>query len=200
MALSLITFVAGTKIKSSEVNSNFSTINAELFDIKNANIAASAAIVDTKLAQITTPGKVDGASIVVSSIEFVKGTVLWFIRTTVLTVADDVSSQFVVPATLSFDSVDLSVKTAPTGAALIIDIESKRGAGAFTTLFTTKPQIDASSLTGGGSAVFDTGTHGTEDQLIADDILRLNIDQVGSSVEGVDLTVTFRLKQKVPQV
>lgn len=59
------TFTAGTTILSAEVNDNFTTIyNDYNGNITNANLAAGAAIVDTKLAQITTAGKVDGTSLV----------------------------------------------------------------------------------------------------------------------------------------
>ena len=58
------TFTAGATIIASEHNSNFDTIyNDYNSNITNANIASGAAIVDTKLAQITTASKVSGAAI-----------------------------------------------------------------------------------------------------------------------------------------
>lgn len=57
------TFSAGETIVASEHNSNFDTVYNEFNgSISNANIDGSAAIVDTKLAQITTPSKVSGAA------------------------------------------------------------------------------------------------------------------------------------------
>jgi len=54
------TFTVGATIIASEHNSNFDTIyNDYNGNITNDNIAAGAGIVDTKLAQITTAGKVD---------------------------------------------------------------------------------------------------------------------------------------------
>lgn len=54
------TFTVGATIIASEHNANFDTIyNDYNGNIDNLNISASAAIVDTKLAQIVTPGKVD---------------------------------------------------------------------------------------------------------------------------------------------
>lgn len=58
------TFSAGATIIASEHNSNFDTIYNEFNgNITNSNIASGAAIVDTKLAQITTASKVSGAAI-----------------------------------------------------------------------------------------------------------------------------------------
>ena len=58
------TFSAGGTIVAAEHNSNFDTIyNAFNGNIDNANIGASAAIVDTKLAQITTASKVAASAI-----------------------------------------------------------------------------------------------------------------------------------------
>lgn len=58
------TFTVGSVIVASQHNSNFSTIYSEFNGaIDNANISATAAIADTKLAQITTAGKVSGAAL-----------------------------------------------------------------------------------------------------------------------------------------
>ena len=55
------TFTAGATIIASEHNTNFDTLYSEINgNIDNANIKASAAIVDSKLAQITTAGKITG--------------------------------------------------------------------------------------------------------------------------------------------
>lgn len=58
------TFSAGATIVASEHNSNFDTIYNEFNgSITNANISSMAAISDSKLAQITTAGKVSGSSL-----------------------------------------------------------------------------------------------------------------------------------------
>ena len=58
------TFTVGAVIIASQHNSNFSTIYSDYNGgITNDNLSASAAIADTKLANITTAGKVSGASI-----------------------------------------------------------------------------------------------------------------------------------------
>lgn len=57
-------FSAGATILSAEHNENFSPVyNLVNGQLDNDNIKASAAIVDTKLAQITTAGKVSGAAL-----------------------------------------------------------------------------------------------------------------------------------------
>ena len=62
------TFSAGATIIASEHNSNFDTIyNDYNGNITNANISASAAIVDTKFAQLTTASKVSYSALVSGS-------------------------------------------------------------------------------------------------------------------------------------
>lgn len=59
------TFTVGATILSAEHNDNFDTIyNDYNGNISNANIAGSAAIVDSKLAQITTASKVSTSALV----------------------------------------------------------------------------------------------------------------------------------------
>jgi hypothetical protein len=66
--ISLTSFSAGTTILSADVNSNFSTISNDYNgSISNANISGSAAIEDTKLAAITTGGKVNFTALTVTS-------------------------------------------------------------------------------------------------------------------------------------
>lgn len=58
------TFTVGQTIVASAHNQNFSVIYSDYDgNIDNTNISASAAIADTKLAQITTASKVSGASL-----------------------------------------------------------------------------------------------------------------------------------------
>ena len=68
------TFSSGTVIVASEHNSNFDGIFNEFNgNIDNANIKASAAIVDTKLAQITTINKVSSTAITGTLLDAVLG-------------------------------------------------------------------------------------------------------------------------------
>lgn len=58
------TFTVGAVIVASQHNSNFSTIYSDYNgNIDNTNLSAFAAIVDTKLAVISTAGKVSGAAL-----------------------------------------------------------------------------------------------------------------------------------------
>lgn len=58
------TFTPGATILSSEHNSNFDTVYDDYNgNITNANIKSTAAIADTKLAQITTAGKIAGSAL-----------------------------------------------------------------------------------------------------------------------------------------
>jgi hypothetical protein len=60
----IYTFVTGNVIQASEHNTNFDTLfNGINGDLDNTNLKANAGIVDSKLAQITTAGKVSGAAI-----------------------------------------------------------------------------------------------------------------------------------------
>lgn len=62
------TFSAGSVIVAAEHNANFDTIYSDYnTNITNVNIAAGAAIVDTKLANITTTGKVALSALTVAS-------------------------------------------------------------------------------------------------------------------------------------
>lgn len=62
------TWSAGAVIVAAEHNANFNTIyNDYNGNITNANLSASAAIVDTKLASITTAGKVNVSALTVAS-------------------------------------------------------------------------------------------------------------------------------------
>jgi hypothetical protein len=87
--------------------------------------------------------------------------------------------------TLTFDSTRASVSTAPTGAALIVDI-NKDG----TTIFTNqalRPEIAISGFTDQGSTPSVTTIANTS-------YLTVDIDQIGSTVPGSDLTVQIWLK------
>lgn len=75
------------------------------------------------------------------------------------------------------------IETAPTGAALIVDIE-KNG----TTIYSTKPQFAATSTTlTAGTLKVD----GTED-FVAGDVLTFKVTQVGSTEPGEGLTFTVK--------
>lgn len=83
-----------------------------------------------------------------------------------------------MPFGMTASSVSLRVKGAPTGAALILNL-NKNG----TTIFATRPQVNDGSFTGGGSAAF------TVTNLEQGSVLTLDVDQIGSTFAGSGLTL-----------
>lgn len=82
--------------------------------------------------------------------------------------------------TLTVVGVWAAANTAPTGAAIVVDV-NKNGTSFYGTA--TKPQV-AVSTNGGALAAPDTGT------TIADgDYVTVDVDSVGSTVAGADVTV-----------
>src|SRR3990167_766560 len=95
----------------------------------------------------------------------------------------DKAAHFRALRAVTITEVYLEVKTAPTGAAIIVDV-NKNG----TTLFTTqsnRPQIAISATTG-------TSTTIENNALAAGDLLVVDLDQVGSTIAGADLSVHIR--------
>ncbi len=86
----------------------------------------------------------------------------------------------------TFTGEQANLTTAPTGAALIVDIE-KNG----TTIYTTKPQFAISSTTLTAGTI---KTDGTED-FVAGDEITFKVTQIGSTEpgEGLTFTATSRL-------
>jgi hypothetical protein len=106
-------------------------------------------------------------------------------ETTALTVADN-KAKFRCPYPIIPSEVRLSVSTAPTDAALIVDVVRETGAAS---IFTTKPQIDATEKS--------STLSGTPSVLVADTVLdddeelSFHVDQIGSTVAGAGLKVTI---------
>ncbi len=94
-----------------------------------------------------------------------------------------------IDGTYTIVGTRLMVGTAPTGSSLIVDI-NKNG----TTIYSTqgnRPAISAGANAGGPGATPDVTT------LAAGDYLTVDIDQVGSSVAGSDLTVSVIVTKTV---
>lgn len=87
------------------------------------------------------------------------------------------------PGSIAVKSIRAMVGTAPTGAAIIIDIH-KNG----TTIFTTQGNRPTIAI-----AAFDSGevTNMDVTTLAKGDYLTLDIDQIGSTIAGKDLVVTL---------
>lgn len=94
-----------------------------------------------------------------------------------------------IDGTYTIVGTRLMVGTAPTGANLIVDV-NKNG----TTIYTTqgnRPTVVAGANAGGPGATPDVTT------LAAGDYLTVDIDQVGSTVAGSDLTVSVIVTKTV---
>ena len=93
-----------------------------------------------------------------------------------------------IDAAVTLTGAYLSIKTAPTGAALIVDIKrSTTGPdGTFTTIFSSLPQIAISAFSGNSTSLSIT-------TLAAGDIVRMDITQIGSTIAGASLTVDLNM-------
>jgi hypothetical protein len=88
--------------------------------------------------------------------------------------------KWIAPKAHTITNVIISVGTAPTGADIIVDV-NKNG----TTVFTTqanRPKITAGNFT-------DTSSVPDVTAIAQNDYLTVDIDQVGSSQPGADLSV-----------
>ena len=109
----------------------------------------------------------------------------WFIlacsdETTALTTGTN-KVQFRMPYAGTLTAVRASVNTAPTGAALVVDINE-----AGVSVLSTKLSIDATELTSTTAASAAV----ISDSALADDaVISIDIDQIGSTVAGAGLKV-----------
>ncbi len=108
------------------------------------------------------------------------GGMIWYFDST-QAVATSKGPQITMPIALTLSGISLKAKGAPTGAALIYDI-NKDGVS----IFSTRPQIDAAATTGGTNAVFSTTV------LPANSLLTIDIDQVGSTFAGSGVTIILK--------
>lgn len=95
-------------------------------------------------------------------------------------------SRIYLEGTYVIETVRAAVNTAPTGSAVIIDV-NKNG----TTIYTTqsdRPQIAAAGFSA-------TGNNPAVTTFAAGDYLTVDVDQIGSTIAGSDLTVTVRLRK-----
>lgn len=99
----------------------------------------------------------------------------------------NITLAILTPCALTINHVRCYAKTAPVGSSIIVDI-NKNG----TTIFTTqanRPTISDGENKGSSSPTPDVTS------LAEGDVITLDIDQVGSSTAGADLTVEVRCKQ-----
>lgn len=99
--------------------------------------------------------------------------------------------RILAPAALTITKVSLVIDTAPTGAAVIVDIH--KGTGTGTTIFTTqsnRPQIADGAKTGSTTTI-DVSSVSEGDEF------SVYIDQIGSTIAGADLTIEIIADQTV---
>lgn len=95
-------------------------------------------------------------------------------------------SRIYLEGNYTVETVRAAVGTAPTGSSLIVDV-NKNG----TTIYTTqsaRPTISASANSANGNSPAVT-------TFALDDYMTVDLDQIGSTVAGADLTVTVRLRR-----
>ncbi len=135
------------------------------------------------LGSLATTGSISGGTAVAgSSIDY---EVQPFFKALDLVVGNG-NSRFVLPYDAEIIDVRAVVNTQPTGADVIVDVD-KNG----TTIFSTqanRPTVAASS-NDSGLAVPDIT------EFLAGDYLQVNIDQIGSTIAGADLTVMVRFRR-----
>lgn len=97
-----------------------------------------------------------------------------------------------LPDDVTFERCDLIVDTAPTGAAVIVDIErSINGGATWTTIFTggtNRPEVAVSAKTGNTTTIDIPNGESNSHRY------RAKISQVGSTIAGADLIVTLKGK------
>lgn len=124
----------------------------------------------------------DGALLVQLIVTTYTRQILWYLPDAVLATGTDKSATIVYRGpNLTLVRWDFRAKTAPTGAALITDV-NVAGTSLWATTQANRPTIAAAATSGTGTA-FDTTT------LTAGDVLTLDIDQVGSTVAGGQATL-----------
>ena len=166
------------------------TFEATFEKVANKGAASGYAALDASSVVAQTP-KVHAARHTTSGdLLYVPRTYVWFIAGTVATGTEQ-GPTFRIKRGTTVEDIELHIKTAPTGAALIVDINENG-----TTLFDdgdsgVKPEIDISGTVEDDNHVF------TDTALAATAELTMDIDQVGSTEAGVDLTVLLHCKEPV---
>ena len=104
----------------------------------------------------------------------------------ILATGTSMSAVLIVPKALTITKAYAYVKTAPTGAAIVVDI-NKNGTSIWNATPANRLTIAAAGVSGNQTS-FDTVA------LAEGDILTIDLDTVGSSVAGANLTVALKTK------
>ena len=106
-----------------------------------------------------------------------KSSHVWFIED-IVKVGTNKGATITLPVGFTVTGVDLKATTPPAGSSLIVDINENG-----TSLFSTKPEVDAGSTVDDGNHVISDTT------LSAGSEITVDIDQVGSAFAGSGLTI-----------
>jgi hypothetical protein len=183
------TYSAGAVIVASQLNSNDDTIyNDYNGNISNVNISGTAGIVDTKLAQITTSGKVassaltgalPGASMGVGQVEFIIGD-----SSNAITTGIKGDIRFPYSCTI-------------TGAYLLADAAGSIVIDLWKDTLANYPPTVADTITASAKPTLSTATNSSDTTLTgwtttvsAGDIIRVNVDSA-TTVTRTALVLTF---------
>ena len=109
----------------------------------------------------------------------------WFKVSGNVSMATTVDLSWISPLPLNIEEVYGYIRTAPVGAALLVDI-NKNG----TSIFQTRLTIADGANTGSQKAIRIPG----QPHLNINDRLDIDVDQVGSSTAGANLSVFIRFK------
>jgi len=163
-----------------DINANFDTLyNKFNTGIINEDIKSDAGIVESKLTFNTSSGhNHDG----VNSKAIPKGYAVAIAGT--LTTGTSLTPAMVVVTAQTISKVYAYSKTAPVGASILIDI-NKNGTSIWNTTQANRLAITTGNNSGTQTS-FDTTS------LVEGDILTFDIDQVGSSTAGADLTIIVK--------
>ncbi len=101
-----------------------------------------------------------------------------------LVTGSNLTPELIVPTTLTIEKAYLSVKTAPTDAAILVDI-NKNGTSIWADTQANRVTI-ADGAIAGTQISFDTTS------LSDGDILTIDIDQIGSTIAGADMTIQVK--------
>ena len=167
----------------SATSTGIATIEAtDSFIAKTPAVNASTATVGQVLTlQDATTGELEYADVPSDKSEYI--IIVASDEKTLLTVGRD-KTTFRIPWTGTITGVRASVTTAPTGAALTVDI-NKTGIG---TILSTKITIDATERTSVTAAIAPViSTAGVTD----DDEYTIDIDTIGSTIAGTGLKITI---------
>jgi hypothetical protein len=174
-------YTSGNTITAAENEANETTLYNEFNgNIDNANIKASAGIAESKLSFNTASGHDHDGS---NSKAIPKGFV--FTVTGTATIGTSVAPALPAISSMTFNKAYVYCKTPPTGANLIVDI-NKNGTSIWGTNTANRVTLTAGSAIPCTQTSFDTTT------CVENDIITVDIDQVGSTEPGQDLTVILR--------